>query len=203
MESLSLKEHYQNQKFNNLHEFFWGFGSAFHTVYAVVPLFLKELGSPEVIASSSAGLFSIIIALPMLIIAALTRNIVNMKRMVISVHCLILLIAFLMGYVFTFSEFGENPDSWKIYFTLFIFYALSIGIIVPIWADFLEKTTKKSLRGTFTEPLKFPELNSDSDLTSIITALSSINCLILFVFWRFLKDLDINITIDIIRISHQ
>ena len=149
MESLSLKEHYQNQKFNNLHEFFWGFGSAFHTVYAVVPLFLKELGSPEVIASSSAGLFSIIIALPMLIIAALTRNIVNMKRMVISVHCLILLIAFLMGYVFTFSEFGENPNSWKIYFTLFIFYALSIGIIVPIWADFLEKTTKRSLRGTF------------------------------------------------------
>ena len=120
MESLSLKEHYQNQKFNNLHEFFWGFGSAFHTVYAVVPLFLKELGSPEVIASSSAGLFSIIIALPMLIIAALTRNIVNMKKMVISVHCLILLIAFLMGYVFTFSEFGENPNSWKIYFTLFI-----------------------------------------------------------------------------------
>ena len=149
MESLSLKEHYQNQKFNNLHEFFWGFGSAFHTVYAVVPLFLKELGSPEVIASSSAGLFSIIIALPMLIIAALTRNIVNMKRMVISVHCLILLIAFLMGYVFTFSEFGKNPNSWKIYFTLFIFYALSIGIIVPIWADFLEKTTKRSLRGTF------------------------------------------------------
>ena len=78
-------------------------------MYAVVPLFLKELGSPEVIASSSAGLFSIIIALPMLIIAALTRNIVNMKKMVIGVHCLILLIAFLMGYVYTFSEFGENP----------------------------------------------------------------------------------------------
>ena len=60
MRNLSLKDHYQNQKFNNLHEFFWGFGSAFHTVYAVVPLFLKELGSPEVIATSSSGFFSII-----------------------------------------------------------------------------------------------------------------------------------------------
>ena len=149
MQSLNLKDHYQNQKFNNLHEFFWGFGSAFHTVYAVVPLFLKELGSPEVIATSSAGLFSIIIAMPMLLIAALTRNITNMKKMVISVHCLILLVAFLMGYVFTFSKFGINPNAWKIYFSLFIAYALSIGIIVPIWADFLEKTTKRSLRGKF------------------------------------------------------
>ena len=149
MRSLSLKNHYQNQKFNNLHEFFWGFGSAFHTIYAVVPLFLKELGSPEVIATSSAGLFSIIIAMPMLFVAALTRNITNTKKMVISVHCSILLVAFLMGYVFTFSKIGISPNAWKIYFILFIAYALSIGIIVPIWADFLEKTTKRSLRGKF------------------------------------------------------
>ena len=77
MKDLSLKDHYKNQKFNNLHEFFWGFGSAFHTVYAVVPLFLKELGAPDVIATSSAGLFSIIIAMPMLFTAALTRNVNN------------------------------------------------------------------------------------------------------------------------------
>ena len=64
MNDLKITHHYQNQKFNNIHEFFWGFGSSFHTVYAVVPLFLKELGAPEVIATSSAGIFSIIIALP-------------------------------------------------------------------------------------------------------------------------------------------
>ena len=80
MKDLSLKDHYKNQKFNNLHEFFWGFGTAFHTVYAVVPLFLKELGAPNVIATSSAGLFSIIIAIPMLFTAALTRNVTNMKK---------------------------------------------------------------------------------------------------------------------------
>ena len=52
MKDLSLKEHYQNQNFNIIHEFFWGFGTAFHTVYAVVPLFLKKLGAPEAIAVS-------------------------------------------------------------------------------------------------------------------------------------------------------
>ena len=149
MTGLSLKDHYKNQKFNNLHEFFWGFGTAFHTVYAVVPLFLKELGAPNVIATSSAGLFSIIIAMPMLFTAALTRNVTNMKKMVISAHCTILIVTFFLGYIFTFSGIGKSLIAWKTYFILFIIYSLSIGIIVPIWADFLEKTTKRSLRGKF------------------------------------------------------
>lgn len=149
MSGLSLKDHYKNQKFNNLHEFFWGFGTAFHTVYAVVPLFLKELGAPNVIATSSAGLFSIIIAMPMLFTAALTRNVTNMKKMVISAHCTILIVTFILGYIFTFSGIEKSLIAWKIYFILFIIYSLSIGIIVPIWADFLEKTTKRSLRGKF------------------------------------------------------
>ena len=149
MSGLSLKDHYKNQKFNNLHQFFWGFGTAFHTVYAVVPLFLKELGAPNVIATSSAGLFSIIIAMPMLFTAALTRNVTNIKKMVISAHCTILIVTFILGYIFTFSGIGKSLIAWKIYFILFIIYSLSIGIIVPIWADFLEKTTKRSLRGKF------------------------------------------------------
>ena len=107
MKGLSLKDHYKNQKFNNLHEFFWGFGTAFHTVYAVVPLFLKELGAPDVIATSSAGLFSIIIAMPMLFTAAFTRNVNNLKKMVIRVHCLTLMVTFLLGYIFAFSNIGN------------------------------------------------------------------------------------------------
>ena len=149
MNDLKVTHHYQNQRFNNIHEFFWGFGSSFHTIYAVVPLFLKKLGAPEVIATSSAGIFSIIIALPMLITAALTRNITNTKRLVIGVHCIILFVAFVMGYVFTFSDIIKNPNAWKIYFMLFIAYSLAIGTIIPIWADFLEKTTNRSLRGKF------------------------------------------------------
>ena len=149
MKDLSLKEHYQNQNFNIIHEFFWGFGTAFHTVYAVVPLFLKKLGAPEAIAVSSTGMFSVLVAIPMLITAALSRNIVSLKKAVIYVHCLILIVSFFMGYIFCFSSLGASPNAWKIYLFFFLLYGLSVGIIVPIWADFLDKTTNKSLRGKF------------------------------------------------------
>ena len=149
MKELSLNDHNHNQKFNGLHEFFWGLGSAFHTVYAVVPLFLKQLGSPEAVAVSSAGIFSILIAMPMLITATLSRNIVNLKKAIMGVHCLILIVSFFMGYTFSFSSLGISSGAWKIYFFFFILYGLSIGIIVPIWADFLDKTTIKYRRGKF------------------------------------------------------
>ena len=149
MKDLSSKEHYQNQNFNIIHEFFWGFGTAFHTVYAVVPLFLKKLGAPEAIAVSSTGMFSVLVAIPMLITAALSRNITSLKKAVIYVHCLILIVSFFMGYIFCFSSIGTSPHAWKIYLFFFFLYGLSVGIIVPIWADFLDKTTNKSLRGNF------------------------------------------------------
>ena len=149
MKDLNLKDHNHNQTFNIIHEFFWGFGTAFHTVYAVVPLFLKKLGAPEAIAVSSTGIFSVLVAIPMLMTAALSRNIVDLKKAVISVHCSIVIVTFVMGYTFTFSSLGLSPFAWKIYFFYFILYGLSIGIIVPIWADFLEKTTNKSFRGKF------------------------------------------------------
>ena len=149
MKDLNLKDHNHNQTFNIIHEFFWGFGAAFHTVYAVVPLFLKKLGAPEAIAVSSTGIFSVLVAIPMLMTAALSRNIVDLKKAVISVHCSIVIVTFVMGYTFTFSSLGLSSFAWKIYFFYFILYGLSIGIIVPIWTDFLDKTTNKSLRGKF------------------------------------------------------
>ena len=44
MSDFSIDDHNHNLKYNLLHEFFWGFGVAFHTIYAVIPLFIKELG---------------------------------------------------------------------------------------------------------------------------------------------------------------
>ena len=138
MNDLKITHHYQNQKFNNIHEFFWGFGSSFHTVYAVVPLFLKELGAPEVIATSSAGIFSIIISLPMLIIAALTRKIINTKNRHQS--CIILFVAFIMGYVFTFSDILKTQILENLLYT-FIAYALGLAFVFGL----IFRTTNKSL----------------------------------------------------------
>ena len=79
MTEFTLADHNHNLRYNIFHEFFWGFGVAFHTIYAIIPLFLRTLGAPENIAMSSPGLFSILIALPMLVIAALGRNIRNIN----------------------------------------------------------------------------------------------------------------------------
>lgn len=149
MSDFSIDDHNHNLKYNLLHEFFWGFGVAFHTIYAVIPLFMKELGAPDYIIISSAGIFSIVIALPTMLSAALGRNIRNIKKSVISVHCIILFVTFLMGFTFTFFDSNLVNTAWKTYLIYFVMYAFSIGIIVPIWTDFLNQSTLKSLRGRF------------------------------------------------------
>ena len=119
MSEFTLLDHKHNLKYNLIHEFAWGFGIAFHTLYAIVPLFLRELGAPESIAVSTAGLFSILIALPSLFIAALGRNIQNIKRAVILFHGIILIVSFLMGFTFTVLDPIYVQSAWKLYLFYF------------------------------------------------------------------------------------
>tara|TARA_A100001037_G_scaffold73952_1_gene66170 strand:+ start:13080 stop:14369 length:1290 start_codon:yes stop_codon:yes gene_type:complete len=149
MPEFTSSDHQHNLKYNLAHEFFWGFGLAFHTIYAIVPLFLRELGAPESLIVSTPGIFSLLIAIPMLFIAAIGRNIINIKKAVILAHGFILIVTFAMGYTFCFSVLDTATIAWKIYFFYFLIYAFSIGIVVPIWADFLNQSTLKSERGKF------------------------------------------------------
>ena len=149
MENFTIADHNHNLKYNLAHEFFWGFGVAFHTLYAVVPLFLKQLNAPNYIIVTTAGIFSIAVAIPTLFSAAIGRNIINIKKSVIRVHCIILIVAFTMGFTFSVLDSKIVNEAWIIYILYFVLYAISIGIIVPIWADFLNKSTLKSERGKF------------------------------------------------------
>ena len=149
MNDFTRNDHNYNLRFNLLHEFFWGFGVAFHTIYAVIPLFMRGLGAPDYIVISSAGIFSIVIAMPTMFSAALGRNIRNIKRAVIAVHCIILVVTFMMGFTFTFFDSSLVDGAWRTYLAYFIMYAFAIGIIVPIWADFLNQSTLRSHRGRF------------------------------------------------------
>ena len=149
MTEFTLRDHNHNLKYNLMHEFCWGFGIAFHTIYAIVPLFLRELGAPESVAVSTAGLFAVLIALPTLFTAALGRNIRNIKRAVILVHGIILATSFLMGFTFVWPESAHVQTAWKIYYGYFLLYGLSIGIIIPIWAEFLNQSTLEKERGKF------------------------------------------------------
>ena len=62
MVELTKKNLSHNLYLNCFHEFSWGFGLAFHTTYAIIPLFLKKLGAPDSVIISVAGLFSILIS---------------------------------------------------------------------------------------------------------------------------------------------
>jgi len=148
MERLTKKDHRQNLVLNVFHEYFWGFGLAFHTVYAIVPLFLKSLGAPNGVVISVAGLFSILIALPQFLTTALSRNRQNIKNLAIGVHLTALPPIFMMWFVFAFFA-PTGPTAWIYFYVCFILYGLSVGMIIPIWAGFLRQVVKDKDRGRF------------------------------------------------------
>ncbi len=148
MERLSKHDLKHNLTLNSAHEFCWGFGMAFHTTYAIVPLFLKQLGAPAGVVVSVAGLFAILMALPQLFSALMGRNIRNIKSVAIGVHLLVWPPVFMMGFVFAFFV-PTGPTAWIYYYICFILYGISIGFLIPIWTDFLRHAVNDDSRGAF------------------------------------------------------
>ena len=148
MERLSKQDLRYNLKLNSAHEFCWGFGMAFHTIYAIVPLFLKQLGAPTGVVVSIAGLFAILMALPQFLSALMGRNIRNIKNVAIGVHLLVWPPVFMMGFVFAFFA-PTGPTAWIYFYTCFILYGLALGFLIPIWTDFLRHAVNDDSRGTF------------------------------------------------------
>ncbi len=145
---LSQNNQRRNLRFNILHEFFFGFGIAFNDVSTILPLFMTLLGAPLAIAGSMAGLLAILMAAPQLISALLARNTVNIRAATVKVHLTILPPIFTAGFVFAFFA-PTGPSAWIFYYICFIFYALGIGFIIPIWTNFLKHVTDRKNRGTF------------------------------------------------------
>ena len=148
MNDINSKRDRHNLLFNCAHEFFWGMGLSFHTVYAIIPLFLKQLGAPQGICLSVAGLWSILVAFPQLFTAIIGRNIKDIKHAVIGVHIFAMPPIFFVGFIFAFFA-PTGPYSWLIYYTCFIFYGIGIGIIIPIWTEFLNHTFSINKRGKY------------------------------------------------------
>lgn len=141
-------DHNHNLVVNSVHEMVWGFGMAFHSSYAVIPLFLKLLGAPNIVIGSVAGVFTIGIAIPQIFSAFWGGQIKNLRRAIISVHGLLLPPIVTVGFIFAFiAPTGHN--AWIIYYTGYIIFALALGIVFPIWADFLESVHIREKRGAF------------------------------------------------------
>lgn len=148
MNKIKNKDDKHNLLLNCAHEFFWGLGLSFHTVYAIIPLFLKQLGAPQGICLSIAGLWSILVAFPQLFTAVVGRNIKDIKRAVIRVHIFAMPPIFIAGFIFAFFA-PTGPNVWMLYYICFILYGVGIGIIIPIWTDFLNHTFSSSNRGKY------------------------------------------------------
>ena len=148
MNKIKNKDDKHNLLLNCAHEFFWGLGLSFHTVYAIIPLFLKQLGAPQGICLSIAGLWSILVAFPQLFTAVAGRNIKDIKRAVIRVHIFAMPPIFIAGFIFAFFA-PTGPNVWMLYYICFILYGVGIGIIIPIWTDFLNHTFSSSNRGKY------------------------------------------------------
>ena len=138
----------RNLALNCFHELSWGFGIAFHNAYAIIPLFLSLLNAPDGVVISVAGLFSILIAIPQLVSAVMGRNIRNIRFAVLGVHTLVWPPIFVAGFTFAFFA-PTGPSAWIFYYICFLLYGLAIGMIIPIWADFLKHVTSAESRGTF------------------------------------------------------
>tara|TARA_B100000035_G_C21019964_1_gene563599 strand:+ start:165 stop:1202 length:1038 start_codon:yes stop_codon:yes gene_type:complete len=78
----------------------------------------------------------------------MARNTQNVKAATIKVHLTILPPIFLSGFVFAFFA-PTGPHAWIFYYICFIFYALGIGFVIPIWSNFLRHVTKRNNRGKF------------------------------------------------------
>ena len=115
MNKIKNKDDKHNLLLNCAHEFFWGLGLSFHTVYAIIPLFLKQLGAPQGICLSIAGLWSILVAFPQLFTAVVGRNIKDIKRAVIRVHIFAMPPIFIAGFIFAFFA-PTGPNVWMLYY---------------------------------------------------------------------------------------
>lgn len=145
---LSIQDHNRNLFLNSIHEVLWGFGMAFHSTYAIIPLFLNELNAPTYIIGSIAGIFVVGSAIPQIITAFLGRNIKNLKLSVIASHGLLLPPIFIAGFVFIYADLHEQ-SAWIFYFICFIFFTLGLGVAFPMWADFLDTAHVSEKRGQF------------------------------------------------------
>ena len=145
---LNLADHRHNLLYNSIHEAIWGFGIAFHTTYAVIPLFLKMLDAPPIIIGSVAGVFTACAAIPQIGIAFFGQRIKNLKKGLIISHSVMIPPMLFIGFVFAvFAPIGTK--AWVIYFVCFMLFSIGVGAVFPIWADFLELVHLPERRGEF------------------------------------------------------
>ena len=142
------KIHTHNTIFNAIGEGLWGFAMAFHNMNSVIPMFLAQLGASAFVLGLIPGGFILLLAIPQLFSAALFHQSPNIRKLNIVFHFALTPIAFILGIAFYYFEFSGNTGV-MVYLILWVLWSLGIGVLVPIWADFLASVTVNGRRGRF------------------------------------------------------
>ena len=140
--------HPRNTIFNAAGEGLWGFAMAFHNMNSVIPMFLAQMGASAFVLGLIPGGFILLVALPQLLSAYLFHQSPHIKKLNIGLHFAMAPIAFLIGMAFYYFEF-VGQTGIMVYLILWVIWSLSVGFLVPVWADFLASVTVASRRGRF------------------------------------------------------
>lgn len=140
--------HNRNTLFNAAGEGLWGFAMAFHNTNSVIPLFLAQLGASPIIIGMIPGGFVLLMGLPQLLSVWRFRGFADIKKLNISMHALTLPWMLLMVLWFFVLKL-QGTTAVALYLVTFIFYSLTVGSLIPIWADFLASISLPNRRSRF------------------------------------------------------
>ncbi|MEA3287163.1 MAG: MFS transporter [Candidatus Marinimicrobia bacterium] len=142
------KIHSRNTIFNVIGEGLWGFAMAFHNMNSVIPMFLAQMGASAFIIGIIPGGFVLLVAIPQLMSAALFHQASDIKKLNIGFHFALTPVALLIALAFYKYEF-TGQTGVMVYLLLWVIWSLGVGLLIPIWADFLASVTVATRRGRF------------------------------------------------------
>ena len=130
-------------------EIFWGMGLAFSHARIVLPAYLDDLGATNLFVGILTAIWTFGSSVPQAFSAYFTEHLSRQKRAIIILHFLPPL-AWLALFLYNIF-FVTGPASYgsaKLFFLpIMLFYACSLGLLMPVYVNFLSKVIEEKKRG--------------------------------------------------------
>ncbi len=146
-----IKPYYRrNILFLSIVEIFWGVGLSFSHARVVLPAYLGELGATNLFLGVLAAIWVVGSSVPQSLSAYFTEHLPAKKRAVIFFHFLppvAWLGLFVYNYWLVTGE-GSHYAARVFFVPVWLFYACSLGVLLPIYLGFLSRVTEEGKRGS-------------------------------------------------------
>jgi MFS family permease len=144
--TLPLDRHWKNLSWIFTVEIFWGVALALTSNVAILPVFLTHLGASNTTVSAIPVLFLLFTGIPGIFAAHFTNRLLYRKRFVIIGHAVTA-----VPWLLTAAWFIAGPRISQTVdiAVLFLGWGLAwvwMGVLLPIWINFIGKVTRPELR---------------------------------------------------------